>query len=186
MKCSSNTTKPPLMGGFVALWGRWGYGGGTLPRPAKQFTGLFCTLALLGPAFRVPLAEENSFNFAWGEHERDSRWWDSPAGVAMPVVGLSHALQNSSLDCFAPSLCSGRAFESHSMQKRHGPVGHASFGAGGGTRTHTMSPSTDFESVTSTNSITPACEQRYYSRHGGEMQGLFFPPCGNRYIKFKK
>ena len=30
------------------------------------------------------------------------------------------------------------------------------FGAGGGTRTHTMSPSTDFESVTSAYSITPA------------------------------
>ena len=30
------------------------------------------------------------------------------------------------------------------------------YGAGGGTRTHTMSPSTDFESVTSANSITPA------------------------------
>ena len=29
-------------------------------------------------------------------------------------------------------------------------------GAGGGTRTHTMSPSADFESATSTNSITPA------------------------------
>ena len=30
------------------------------------------------------------------------------------------------------------------------------FGAGGGTRTRTMSPPTDFESVTSANSITPA------------------------------
>ena len=30
------------------------------------------------------------------------------------------------------------------------------FGAGGGTRTHTLSPTTDFESVTSANSITPA------------------------------
>ena len=29
-------------------------------------------------------------------------------------------------------------------------------GAGGGTRTHTLSPTTDFESVTSANSITPA------------------------------
>ena len=29
-------------------------------------------------------------------------------------------------------------------------------GAGGGTRTHTVSPPTDFESVTSANSITPA------------------------------
>ena len=42
--------------------------------------------------------------------------------------------------------------------------------AGGGTRTHTMSPPTDFESVTSTNSITPAnidvvscfAQHRYY------------------------
>ena len=30
------------------------------------------------------------------------------------------------------------------------------FGAGGGTRTHMMSPSADFESATSTSSITPA------------------------------
>ena len=30
------------------------------------------------------------------------------------------------------------------------------FGAGGGTRTHTVSLPTDFESVTSANSITPA------------------------------
>ncbi len=30
------------------------------------------------------------------------------------------------------------------------------FGAGGGTRTHTMSPSTDFESASSANSNTPA------------------------------
>ena len=38
-------------------------------------------------------------------------------------------------------------------------------GAGGGTRTHTMSPSADFESATSTNSITPAlfscCESHF-------------------------
>ena len=39
-------------------------------------------------------------------------------------------------------------------------------GAGGGTRTHTMSPSADFESATSTNSITPAlfscCESHLF------------------------
>ena len=34
--------------------------------------------------------------------------------------------------------------------------GNCLFGAGGGTRTRTMSPPTDFESVTSANSITPA------------------------------
>ena len=50
--------------------------------------------------FRVPLAERKTTVLAWGEHERDFRWWDSHIGVAVPVVGLSHALQNSSLDCF--------------------------------------------------------------------------------------
>ena len=42
--------------------------------------------------------------------------------------------------------------------KKEKPLFKAVFsvGAGGGTRTHTMSPSTDFESVTSANSITPA------------------------------
>ena len=35
-------------------------------------------------------------------------------------------------------------------------------GAGGGGRTHTVSPPTDFESVSSANSNTPAYEQRYY------------------------
>ena len=35
-------------------------------------------------------------------------------------------------------------------------------GAGDGGRTHTVSPPTDFESVSSANSNTPACKQRYY------------------------
>ena len=38
--------------------------------------------------------------------------------------------------------------------KRRNPV--VSSGAGGGTRTHTELPPADFESATSTNSITPA------------------------------
>ena len=33
---------------------------------------------------------------------------------------------------------------------------HFFYGAGDGTRTHTLSPAADFESATSTNSITPA------------------------------
>ncbi len=40
-------------------------------------------------------------------------------------------------------------------------------GAGGGTRTHTVSPPADFESATSTNSITPAlfsCCESHFSR----------------------
>ena len=47
--------------------------------------------------------------------------------------------------------------------KRKNPV--ISGGAGGGTRTHTESPPADFESATSTNSITPAlfscCESHF-------------------------
>ena len=39
--------------------------------------------------------------------------------------------------------------------QRH-PTGASVFGAGGGTRTHTVLLPTDFESVTSANSITPA------------------------------
>lgn len=35
-------------------------------------------------------------------------------------------------------------------------------GAGDGGRTHTVSPPTDFESVSSANSNTPAYEQQYY------------------------
>ena len=37
-----------------------------------------------------------------------------------------------------------------------------SVGAGGGTRTHTLSPAADFESATSTNSITPAGARESY------------------------
>ena len=76
MKCSSDTTKPLLVGGFVALVGLW--------------------------------------------------WWDSPAGVAMPVEGLSHGLKNihrmfynglSSPACRRKlfQLCMGRAREGFSV-----------------------------------------------------------------------
>ena len=43
----------------------------------------------------------------------------------------------------------------HNQTQRH-PTGASVFGAGGGTRTHTVLLPTDFESVTSANSITPA------------------------------
>ena len=48
-------------------------------------------------------------------------------------------------------------------------------GAGGGTRTHTLSPTTDFESVTSANSITPAHLQslrEQISENGGMLGGM--------------
>ena len=41
-------------------------------------------------------------------------------------------------------------------QTQRYPTGASVFGAGGGTRTHTVLLPTDFESVTSANSITPA------------------------------
>ena len=43
-------------------------------------------------------------------------------------------------------------------------------GAGGGTRTHTVLLPTDFESVTSANSITPAYQLFYYSVPSGKNQ----------------
>ena len=60
------------------------------------------------------------------------------------------------------------------LPKRRNPV--VSSGAGGGTRTHTELPPADFESATSTNSITPAgisiiicdagaiCKQNFWKR----------------------
>ena len=49
-------------------------------------------------------------------------------------------------------------FSSAPPQSKKHPIGVLCFGAGGGTRTHMMLPSADFESATSTNSITPAYE----------------------------
>ena len=40
-----------------------------------------------------------------------------PCRMRLKFKGLSHALQNSPPDCFVPSLCSGRAFESHLYTK---------------------------------------------------------------------
>ena len=48
------------------------------------------------------------------------------------------------------------------------------YGAGDRTRTGTLSPAVDFESTTSTNSITPAGERTHYSGPTGEFQ-VFFP-----------
>ena len=42
----------------------------------------------------------------------------------------------------------------------------SNYGAGDRTRTGTLSPAVDFESTTSTNSITPAYEQMYYTEQG--------------------
>ena len=49
-----------------------------------------------------------------------------------------------------------------------------SFGAGGGGRTRTVSLPQDFESSTSANSITPACEKTYihYTRKSPVCQGV--------------
>ena len=59
-------------------------------------------------------------------------------------------------------------------------------GAGGGTRTHTVSPPADFESATSTNSITPAgatiiicdagsiCKQNFSKKGSGALHRMHF------------
>ena len=43
-------------------------------------------------------------------------------------------------------------------------------GAGGGTRTHTVSPQTDFESAASTNSATPAVQGAHHSGRAGDAE----------------
>ena len=50
------------------------------------------------------------------------------------------------------------------------------YGAGGGTRTHTVSLPTDFESVTSTNSITPAFSDFILYRMGFQNSRETFRP----------
>ena len=67
-------------------------------------------------------------------------------GFSSPLICTKIAQKREKLPCYSRKFlsCWKRIFRS------------ARPGAGGGTRTHTMSPSTDFESVTSANSITPA------------------------------
>ena len=52
--------------------------------------------------------------------------------------------------CFAEFCGDAAASGRYKQQKSRDLKGRSSFGAGGGTRTHTLSPGTDFESVTST------------------------------------
>ena len=85
------------------------------------------------------------------------RWPDSFAFSPMAKIKVSlrqAVASNSPLDCCDTKFKAGTNIKT----KRQPPVkGDCLFvGAGGRTRTGTMSPSVDFESTTSTNSITPA------------------------------
>ena len=72
--------------------------------------------------------------------------------AARPDCFRSPAGQNAPQDRFVfPASSPVRL----NQTQRH-PTGASVFGAGGGTRTHTVLLPTDFESVTSANSITPA------------------------------
>ena len=71
---------------------------------------------------------------------------------ARPDCFRSPAGQNAPQDRFVPPASSPVRLN---QTQRH-PTGASVFGAGGGTRTHTVLLPTDFESVTSANSITPA------------------------------
>ena len=72
--------------------------------------------------------------------------------AARPDCFRSPAGQNAPQDRFVPPASSPVRLN---QTQRH-PTGASVFGAGGGTRTHTVLLPTDFESVTSANSITPA------------------------------
>ena len=72
--------------------------------------------------------------------------------AARPDCFRSPAGQNAPQDRFVSPASSPIRLN---QTQRH-PTGASVFGAGGGTRTHTVLLPTDFESVTSANSITPA------------------------------
>ncbi len=72
--------------------------------------------------------------------------------AARPDFFRSPAGQNAPQDRFVSPASSPVRLN---QTQRH-PTGASVFGAGGGTRTHTVLLPTDFESVTSANSITPA------------------------------
>ena len=72
--------------------------------------------------------------------------------AARPDCFRSPAGQNAPQDRFVSPASSPVRLN---QTQRH-PTGASVFGAGGGTRTHTVLLPTDFESVTSANSITPA------------------------------
>ena len=72
--------------------------------------------------------------------------------AARPDCFRSPAGQNAPQDRFVSPASSPVRLN---QTQRH-PLGASVFGAGGGTRTHTVLLPTDFESVTSANSITPA------------------------------
>ena len=72
--------------------------------------------------------------------------------AARPDCFRSPAGQNAPQDRFVSPASSPVRLN---QTQRH-PTGASVFGAGGGTRTHTVLLPTDFESVTSANSITPS------------------------------
>ena len=81
------------------------------------------------------------------------RWWDSEPRRTAFGIKLHEQIEKGKV---AGSLKWFLTHQPTSKEWEHAKAYPSCFGAGGGTRTHTMSPSTDFESVTSANSITPA------------------------------
>ena len=94
-----------------------------------------------------------------------------PQTLYLTINGVSRGLTNSPQGRFVPALRAVGLFDPSSRRINHrppwretpwGPVIYA----GDGGRTHTPSRATDFESVSSANSNTPA--------------SYFFAPCGMR------
>ena len=101
----------------------------------------------------------------WMAPQKDVGGWDGSGRFYSERPATAHAGEN-------------RA-EERGYNKKH--VGFSqmknprvSAGAGSGTRTHTVSPPTDFESVTSTNSITPANGYWFIIQEAGAKFKSFF------------
>ena len=125
------------------------------------------------PAIRPAARLRRTSVFAAGENL-------GAGAIHCAAVGSFAALQMRRTPCG----CLPRAFEipkgggrlqRPEPKKKDMTYGHVFlFGAGGRTRTGTVSPPVDFESTTSTNSITPAKKRSggYYTRLGSAWQAL--------------
>ncbi len=149
-RASPGKAKPhPLDGALLRLSKKW---------LAPLFRGVHSSLAPTarpGSYARKPLLRKAFCGFdahvaksdqsLWGLRPPNPRGFFDRLGKA-PSTGWGFA-----------GLRPAVSFEFTAYYKQAPPhTGRRLLGAGGGTRTHTVSPPTDFESVTSANSITPA------------------------------
>ena len=121
-------------------------GGGSLPRIKQSSTGaLLAAISGLRAAAARRLTSETRLRAQCGRP-----CCSTPQSGCWPVVGVSRGLKNSPLDCFLRTAVRRPVRPLNTGNKKVPLAGirpRALFYAGGGGRTHTVSPPTDFESA---------------------------------------